>query len=90
MRWALGQGCALGKGGSTPGPPAPHLRVGDFRGLLSQAAALGLDEVVVLGDILVRVVQAARAGPGRGPRESEEGGLSGGLPSNCPGPGRPR
>lgn len=58
MRWALGQGCALGKGGSiplsgTPGPPAPHLRVGDFRGLLSQAAALGLDEVIVFGDILV-------------------------------------
>lgn len=50
-------------------PSAPHLRVRDFRGLLGQAAALCLDEVVVLGDILIRVVQAARAGPGRRPRE---------------------
>lgn len=43
------------------------LRVGDFGGLLRQAAALCWDEVVVLGDVLVGVVEAARARPRRRP-----------------------
>lgn len=54
-----------------PGPP--HLRVRDFRGLLGQAAALGWDEVVVLGDVLVGVVEAARARSRRRPRQWERG-----------------
>lgn len=66
----LGPGCSAVLAGA-PGPPVSHLRVGDFRGLLGQAAALCLDEVIVLGDILIRVVQAARAGPRRGPTGRE-------------------
>lgn len=49
---ALMQAPTLGRGALYPSP-APHLRVRDFRGLLSQAAALRLDEVVVFGDILI-------------------------------------
>lgn len=38
------------------GPRAPHLGVRDLRGLLCQAAALRRDEVIVFGDIFVRVM----------------------------------
>lgn len=48
--------------------PGGHLGVRDLGGFLGQAAALGGDQVVVLGHVLVRVVQAAGAGPGWGPR----------------------
>lgn len=70
------------------GPPAPprslcspraHLGVGDLGGFLGQAAALGGDQVVVFGHILVRVVQAAGAGPGWGP-----GGRAGGCSACVP------
>lgn len=59
--------------------PGGHLRVGDLGGFLGQAAALGRDQVVVLGHVLVRVVQAAGAGPGWGPR-----GQARGVISACP------
>lgn len=55
--------------------PGGHLGVGDLGGFLGQAAALGGDQVVVLGHVLVRVVQAAGAGPGWGPR-GQAGGWS--------------
>ena len=70
-----GVGCVTPLSGA-PGPPAPHLRVRDFRGFLRQAAALGRDDVVVLGDVLVGVLEAARAGPGGRPREWGPGGQS--------------
>lgn len=60
--------------------PGGHLGVGDLGGFLGQAAALGGDQVVVLGHVLVRVVQAAGAGPGWGPR-GHTGGCSAWLPS---------
>lgn len=56
--------------------PGGHLRVGDLGGFLGQAAALGRDQVVVLGHVLVRVVQAAGAGPGWGPRGQARGVIS--------------
>lgn len=59
--------------------PGGHLRVGDLGGFLGQAAALCRDQVVVLGHVLVRVVQAAGTGPGWGPR-----GQPGGVISVCP------
>lgn len=49
-----------------------HLRVGDLGGFLGQAAALGRDQVVVLGHILIRVVEAAGAGPWWGPWEQRD------------------
>lgn len=45
-------------------PPLTHLRVGYLRGLLSQAAALRWNQIVVLGaDVLVGIVQTSWAGP---------------------------
>lgn len=75
-----------------PRPRSPslggHLRVGDLGGLLRQAAALGGDQVVVLGHIFIRVVEAAGAGPRRGPRgeaDAQRGSPLGAEPSRPPG-----
>lgn len=71
-------------------PPGGYLRVGDLGGLLGQAAALGGDQVVVFGDVLVRIVQAAGAGPRWGPW-GQEGGAQGRTTSGlCQTPGPPR
>lgn len=51
-----------------------HLGVGDLGGFLCQAAAFRWDQVIVLGaHVLVRVVEAAGAGPGRGPWGGSKG-----------------